>query len=132
MSSELIRVFVADDHGVIRQGLQKILADTGDLCVCGEAVDVPDLLRRLSEQPCDVLVLDMNMPGGKGIETIKDLKVWWAVLEPHTTGYYANLEQDASRAQKNFGPNYDRLVAVKTQYDPGNLFRLNANIKPAA
>jgi hypothetical protein len=65
-------------------------------------------------------------------QTIKDLKTWWAALEPHTTGYYANLEQDASRAQKNFGPNYDRLVAIKTRVDPGNLFRLNANIKPAA
>lgn len=63
-------------------------------------------------------------------QMIGDLKSWWSAIEPHTVGYYANLQQDASRAQKNFGPNYDRLVAVKNQYDPGNLFRLNANIKP--
>jgi len=64
-------------------------------------------------------------------QIIRDLKAWWAAIEPHTTGYYANLDQDKSRAEKNFGPNYERLVAVKTQFDPTNLFRLNANIKPA-
>jgi hypothetical protein len=64
-------------------------------------------------------------------QRITELKRRWALVEPYTGGFYANLrEEGASRTQKNFGPNYDRLVALKNAYDPGNLFRLNANVKP--
>ncbi len=58
---------------------------------------------------------------------------YWEGIEPFTGGgFYINSMMDANerRIQGNFGPNYDRLVAVKTKYDPGNLFRLNANVKP--
>ena len=59
-------------------------------------------------------------------------KQWHAALESHTGGYYDNIEQDASASvASNFGPNYDRLAKVKGQFDPGNLFRMNSNIKPA-
>ncbi|MBL8629780.1 MAG: FAD-binding oxidoreductase [Rhodospirillaceae bacterium] len=60
---------------------------------------------------------------------------YWEGIEPFTGGgFYINSMIDANerRIQGNFGPNYDRLVAVKTKYDPTNLFRLNANVKPKA
>ncbi len=57
---------------------------------------------------------------------------WHAALEPHSGGYYDNIEQEAgSRVARNFGPNYERLRVIKGQYDPGNQFRLNSNIEPA-
>jgi len=59
-------------------------------------------------------------------------KQWHAALEKHSVGYYDNIEQDTrNRVANNFGPNYARLREIKTQYDPGNLFRLNSNIEPA-
>ena len=63
---------------------------------------------------------------------IKWLKEYWATVEPHTRGFYSNDPADASqqKVHKNFGSNFDRLLALKNQFDPGNLFRLNANIVP--
>jgi len=64
-------------------------------------------------------------------QRIGELKRRWALVEPHTGGFYTNLRQGSdSQIAQNFGPNYKRLLSIKNQYDPGNLFRLNANIKP--
>ena len=56
----------------------------------------------------------------------------WADVEPFTSGVYVNhiAGDEPGRVYGAFGPNYERLAAVKQQYDPGNLFRLNHNIKP--
>ena len=47
-------------------------------------------------------------------------------------GYLAEDDTGADPVRSAYGPNYDRLVQVKSKYDPANLFRLNFNIKPAA
>jgi FAD/FMN-containing dehydrogenase len=56
----------------------------------------------------------------------------WAGVEPFTRGYYVNTVPSASgeRVRATYGDNFPRLVALKEKYDPLNLFRLNANIKP--
>jgi len=56
----------------------------------------------------------------------------WKVFEPFTRGYYVNTEPSAgeSRLKATYGDNYARLAQLKNQYDPKNLFRLNANIRP--
>jgi len=61
------------------------------------------------------------------------LRKYWPALERHTRGFYTNdleLETAQSSLQANFRRNHDRLVAVKNTFDPTNLFRLNANVKP--
>jgi|HubBroStandDraft_6_1064221.scaffolds.fasta_scaffold44440_3 FAD/FMN-containing dehydrogenase len=56
----------------------------------------------------------------------------WDKVAPFTDGYYVNLNDvDPKSTDRNYGPNFTRLAAVKKQFDPLNLFRLNANIKPA-
>jgi hypothetical protein len=59
-------------------------------------------------------------------------KQTWKGFEPYSVGLYANLnaaETDV-KARSAYGENLDRLIEVKTQYDPKNLFHLNPNIKP--
>lgn len=56
----------------------------------------------------------------------------WGSVERFTQGYYVNASSEAAdpRIRATYGENYPRLVQIKNKYDPGNLFRLNANIKP--
>ena len=62
------------------------------------------------------------------------LKNYWATLEPHTYGFYTNdtFDQTERRVRANYQGNYERLLRLKNKYDPGNLFRRNANIEPTA
>ena len=56
----------------------------------------------------------------------------WKKLEPHTHGFYVNeFNDDSARMRDTYGPNYDRMVGLKTKLDPDNLFRMNANVAPA-
>jgi FAD/FMN-containing dehydrogenase len=58
----------------------------------------------------------------------------WAKIEPQTRGQYVNLaatDDREARVHAAYGDNYARLAALKKQYDPANLFRLNGNVKPA-
>jgi len=65
-------------------------------------------------------------------ETIAGLREWFGKLEPYTGGYYDNIQFESDKTRGAYGPAYDRLAHIKAQFDPGNLFRLNNNIKPVA
>ena len=66
-------------------------------------------------------------------EVIANTREWWSHIQPHTGGYYTNLNDDADAiAAGNYGPAYARLSEIKGRYDPSNQFRLNSNIEPAA
>ena len=73
-------------------------------------------------------------PGEGAAESTAWVRGAWAQLEPHTRGNYVNLtstDDREARVHATYGDNYARLATLKKRYDPGNLFRLNANIKPA-
>jgi two-component system invasion response regulator UvrY len=69
-----IEVLVVDDHAIIRDGLRKILADTDDLIVAGEAANGNAALEIVRARDWDLVVLDISMPGRNGLELIKLLK----------------------------------------------------------
>ncbi len=63
-------------------------------------------------------------------ETIAATREVYSKLDPFTGGYYTNIDTDGVKVKGNYGPAYERLRDIKTQHDPGNLFRLNSNIEP--
>jgi DNA-binding NarL/FixJ family response regulator len=69
-----IRVVLADDHTILREGLRQLLESADDLEVVAEAADGHEVMARLRSESFDVLVLDMSMPGRSGIDLIKQVK----------------------------------------------------------
>ena len=67
----MIRVVIADDHAIVREGLKRILAAGQDMEVVAEAADGTEVMQRVRELEFDLLVLDLSMPGRSGMELIK-------------------------------------------------------------
>jgi len=89
-----MRVLVADDHAVVREGLKRILTQEHGIQVVAEAEDGAGALARAREMELDVVVLDMSMPGRGGLETLQELKRLWPrlgvlVLSMHPEDQYA-------------------------------------------
>ncbi|MDP3515120.1 MAG: response regulator transcription factor [Sulfuritalea sp.] len=70
----MIRILIADDHTLMRDGLKQILATAGDMVVAGEACNGFETLDRVRGDDWDLLLLDMSMPGRSGVELIRQIK----------------------------------------------------------
>lgn len=70
----MTRILLADDHVVVRQGLQRLLSEQADFTVVGEAGDGATTLRLVEELQPDVLLLDLVMPGVSGLEILEALR----------------------------------------------------------
>ena len=71
----MIRVLIADDHAVVREGLKGIVAQNADMVVVGEAGTGHEVLEFVRARECDVLLLDLSMPGKDGLDTLKELRL---------------------------------------------------------
>ncbi len=72
--TEIIRVFLLDDHEVVRRGLRELLEPEPDLEVVGEAGSAAEALRRIPAMRPDVAVLDARLPDGSGIDVCRDIR----------------------------------------------------------
>lgn len=70
----MIRVYITDDHAIVRQGLKQIIADTRDIAFAGEADTGAGAVQGVKDTPCDVLLLDISLPDRNGIEVLKQIK----------------------------------------------------------
>lgn len=72
--TKTIRIFITDDHPIVRDGLVAILETQSDFQVIGEAANGRKAIEKLSQDPADILFLDLGMPELDGVEVIKKLK----------------------------------------------------------
>lgn len=69
-----IRVFIADDHAIVREGLKQILAEQRDIIVAGEAENGVDAAKLIGKARCHVMLLDISLPDRNGIDVLKQVK----------------------------------------------------------
>lgn len=70
----MIKVILCDDHAMVRRGIRDTISEAVDIKVVGEAGNYPELREQLRKVECDVLVLDLNMPGRGGLEVLAALR----------------------------------------------------------
>ena len=70
----MIRVAIADDHPIVRQGLRRIATEGAKIVVSGEAATAAELFRLVAGVPVDVVLLDVSMPGSTFVETVRSLR----------------------------------------------------------
>ena len=95
----MIRILIADDHAVVRQGLIQIVSDTSDMVVSGEASSGREVLAKISEDKYDVVVLDIAMPDFSGLDVLNEIKRTKPELSVLMLSIYPE-EQYAVRALK--------------------------------
>ena len=117
----MIKVAIADDHAIVRQGLRQILSAHGEFEVIGEAANHGEVMQLLRRCACDVLLLDIAMPGKNGIDTLKQVRIERPKLPVLILSMYPE-DQYAFRALKAGASGYltkmtaaDQLVdAIRT------------------
>jgi DNA-binding NarL/FixJ family response regulator len=90
----MIKVLIADDHSVVRQGIRQILRDVPELTAVGEASSGEQTLEKLRKEEWDLVIMDISMPGRNGLEILKLLqherpKLPVLVLSMHSEDQFA-------------------------------------------
>jgi DNA-binding NarL/FixJ family response regulator len=113
----MIRIVIADDHAIVRQGLRQILAAQGDFEVIGEAANHGEVMQIVRREACDALILDIAMPGKNGIETLKQVRIEKPKLPVLVLSMYPE-DQYAFRALKAGASGYlTKMTAAEQLVD---------------
>ena len=129
----MIKIFIADDHAIVRKGLKQIISETPDMIVSEEADNGLEALDKISENNYDVILLDISMPGKNGLEILrlvkrKKPKLPVLMLSVHPEEQYAirSLRAGASGyLTKESAP--DELIAAIRKISKGGKF-VNASL----
>lgn len=124
----MIRIAIADDHMVVRQGLKQIFSASAGFQLTGEAANGDDALKLVREENLDVLVLDLSMPGRNGIELIVQIKsekpkLPVLVLSMHSEKQYAVRAIKAGAAgYLTKGSMADELITAVNKVAQGHFY----------
>jgi DNA-binding NarL/FixJ family response regulator len=88
----MIRVFIADDHHIVRGGLKSIISEQVGMEVCGEAAEATGLVERVANSGADVVIMDVNMPGGGSPSLVQSLR---ALPSPPQVVVFTMYQEDS-------------------------------------
>jgi len=112
--SEKIKILIADDHAIVREGLKQIVAEEKDLMVGGEAENANTLMDLLRTEEWSIVVLDINMPGKSGLEALKEIKQFYPELPVLILSMFGE-DQYGLRAIKAGASGYLKKVSAPTE-----------------
>jgi two-component system, NarL family, invasion response regulator UvrY len=122
----MIKILIVDDHTIFRQGLKRIVEDTPDIVIVGEAETAQEALNLLRKEYCDVMVLDLTLPDKSGLDVLKELrqerpKLPVLVLTMHSEDQYAvRVLKAGASGYLNKGSAPEELIcAIKKVYRGG-------------
>src|ERR1700677_4467545 len=120
------RVLIVDDHPIVRQGLRRVMENEEDLEVCGEAETARDARAAIKEQSPDVIIADISLKQGDGIELVRDVRAHHPqlpilVLSMHDEAIYAErmLSAGANGYIMKQAASEQFLVALRRVLDGG-------------
>jgi two-component system invasion response regulator UvrY len=116
----MLKILVVDDHPVVRQGIMRIIEETQDMKVTGEAQNGTEAVKKLKEQDYDLILLDISMPGSDGLDIIREIKklkpdVPVLILTIHPEKYYGlrMLQAGASGYLTKQNAPYELIEAIR-------------------
>lgn len=124
----MIKILIADDHTIVREGLKQIISETPDMAVVAEASNGEDVLEKVSANKYDVILLDISMPGRSGLDILRQLKIEKPKLPIMMLSVYPE-EQYAVRALRAGASGYltkesapDELIAAIRKISQGRKY----------
>jgi DNA-binding NarL/FixJ family response regulator len=114
MTTDKIKILIADDHAIVREGLKQIVAEEKDIVVAGEAENSSKLMVLLEKENWNLVVLDINMPGKSGLEALKDIKQLYPDLPVLILSMFSE-DQYGLRAIKAGASGYLKKVSAPTE-----------------
>jgi DNA-binding NarL/FixJ family response regulator len=114
MMDKKIKILIADDHAIVREGLKQIVAEEKDIVVSGEAENSEKMMELLGKEKWNLVVLDINMPGKSGLEALKDIKIQYPDLPVLILSMFSE-DQYGIRAIKAGASGYLKKVSAPTE-----------------
>jgi DNA-binding NarL/FixJ family response regulator len=128
------RIFVADDHDVVREGVKSLLKSRPEWMICGEASDGIQAASLLGRVDCDIAILDISMPGKSGLEVAAsisrkhpEVKILIFTMHSGNTLYSAAREAGAHGAVQKSLASRDLVRAIEALIDGGTFFPKGPN-----
>lgn len=107
----MIKIIIADDHAIVREGLKQIVAEENEIQVSAEAENARELFELLENEVADLIVLDISMPGMSGLEALKELRIKYPDLPVLILSMYGE-DQYGLRAIKAGAAGYLKKVSA--------------------
>ena len=109
----MIKILIADDHAIVREGLKQIVAEEKDMLVAGEAGNTNEMFELLKKEDFAIIILDISMPGRSGLEALKFLKKNYPQVPALILSMFSE-EQYGLRALKAGAAGYLKKVSAPT------------------
>ena len=99
----MVRILIADDHPVVREGLKKMFEKVSDISIAGEACNGQEVLNKIERNDYDLVLLDISMPGKDGLDILRELRS----KRPRLPVLILSIHSEEQYAIKALNPNPD-------------------------